>query len=181
LRKSDYERIKPQNKKVTNNLEKKTNMPQKLRSKEAIMNTIAQAPIRSTCKCGQIFFIEHGAGKRSFRADGKRIFYEGAEDSAWSVFRCDQCGEPVDKTVPGAEYSDLGVKNEHPPNLWVAEDPTQPGTAFAIASTRFDQRETLGEWEQEFGVVGRMVNTEDALRMLNNWDRSKSTLTKSLH
>jgi hypothetical protein len=83
--------------------------------------------------------------------------------------------------VPGAEFGEALKESPPPPNLWVAEDPTQPGTAFAFASTRFDQRETLAEWEQEFGVVGRMVNTEDALRMLNNWDRSKSTLTKSLH
>ena len=48
--------------------------------------------------------------------------------------------------------------DESPPNLWVAEDPTQHGTAFAWASTRRDQSETLAEWRNDYGVEGRMVN-----------------------
>jgi hypothetical protein len=145
------------------------------------MSAIAQAPIRSACKCGQSVLIEHSAGRRTCREDGKRIFYPDQEDEGWCAFRCKSCREPVSETVPGAEFATLSVEKDQPPNLWVAEDPTQPGTAFAVASTRFDQMETLTEWEQEFGVVGRMVNTEDALRMLNNWDRSSSALTKLPH
>jgi hypothetical protein len=139
------------------------------------MNTI------SACKCRQQVLIEHSAGTRTCRADGKRILHPDQIDEGFYAFRYRSCREPVSETVPGAEYSDLSVEKEQPPNLWVAEDPTQPGTAFAVASTRFDQEQTLAEWEQEFGVVGRLVNTEDALRMLNNWDRSKSSLTKSSH
>jgi len=68
------------------------------------------------------------------------------------------------------------VIDDHPPNLWIAEDPSQPGTAFAWASTRHDQTETLAEWLSVYGVRGRMVNREDALHMLDLWDKNKTTL-----
>lgn len=68
------------------------------------------------------------------------------------------------------------IPEESAPNLWIAEDPTQPGTAFAVASTRHDQTETLTEWQAVYGVKGRQINREDALKMLEAWDKSKSNM-----
>lgn len=140
------------------------------------MNMLKKSPIQSKCKCGQAFLIEENA--RTCRADGKRIFYPGVEDDGWCAFRCRNCSEVVSESVPGAEYGEPVPQKELPMNLWVAEDPTQPGTAFATASTRHDATETLEDWQRMYGVKGRMVNRDDALMMLDSWDRSKSELVK---
>jgi len=66
------------------------------------------------------------------------------------------------------------------PNAWVAEDPTQPGTAFAVcdADPRFaaDASEEIADWKSRFGVDARLMNKEDAKQWLINWDREKSAL-----
>lgn len=70
------------------------------------------------------------------------------------------------------------------PNAWVAEDPTQPGTAFAVvdADPRFatDAAEEIESWENEYGVRARLLNKEDARQWLKSWDRSKSCLQKRI-
>jgi hypothetical protein len=66
------------------------------------------------------------------------------------------------------------------PNIWIAEDPTLPCTAFAVCTAdeefREDIQETLQEWMDRYGVKGRLINREVGLKMLNAWDRSKSKL-----
>jgi len=66
------------------------------------------------------------------------------------------------------------------PNAWVAEDPTQLGTAFAVcdADPRFaaDATEEIAGWKLRFGVEARLMNKEDAKQWLINWDREKSAL-----
>lgn len=52
------------------------------------------------------------------------------------------------------------------PNAWVAEDPTQPGTAFAVcdADPRYDEdaKNETAEWARLHGVSARLMNKEDA-------------------
>ena len=71
------------------------------------------------------------------------------------------------------------------PNAWVAEDPTQPGTAFAVvdADPRFaaDASEEIEKWKSDFGVEARLMNKDDARQWLSNWDREKSSLQKRIH
>lgn len=66
------------------------------------------------------------------------------------------------------------------PNAWVAEDPTQPGTAFAIcdADPKYEKeaRGELAHWKAVYGVEGRLMNKTDAKQWLVNWDRAKSSL-----
>lgn len=66
------------------------------------------------------------------------------------------------------------------PNVWVAEDPTQPGTAFAVcdAAPRFakDAEEEIDHWKITYGVDARLMNKDDARQWLINWDREKSAL-----
>jgi hypothetical protein len=66
------------------------------------------------------------------------------------------------------------------PNIWIAEDPTLPGTAFAFHSAddhcRHQVAASLREWQDNYGVSGRLINKQDGARMLNSWDRNKSTL-----
>lgn len=66
------------------------------------------------------------------------------------------------------------------PNIWIAEDPTQPGTAFAVHTANDSVREylpeTLKEWADLYGVKGRLVNKDDGLRMFDAWDKTKSQL-----
>ncbi len=57
---------------------------------------------KSRCSCGQAVLIEYDA--RTCRADGKRIFYPDIEDAGWCAFRCKQCHQPVNESVPGAEF-----------------------------------------------------------------------------
>ena|ERR1035437_7060685 len=63
---------------------------------------------KAKCKCGERVLIEHDAHrfgvKTSNRADGKRVFYHGEEDTGWNVFRCKNCGEPISDTCPEAAY-----------------------------------------------------------------------------
>ena len=67
------------------------------------------------------------------------------------------------------------------PNAWVAEDPTQPGTAFAVCDAdptyADDAAEEIADWQARFGVKARLVNKEDAKKMLVAWDRDKSSLS----
>jgi hypothetical protein len=69
------------------------------------------------------------------------------------------------------------------PNAWVAEDPTQPGTAFALCDAdptyADDAAEEIADWQNRFGVKARLVNKEDAKKMLVVWDRNKSSLSTS--
>ncbi len=68
------------------------------------------------------------------------------------------------------------------PNAWVAEDPTQPGTAFAVvdADPRFavDAAEEIVKWKIDFGVEARLLNKSDARQWFQAWSREKSALQK---
>lgn len=57
----------------------------------------------SACTCGQKVLIEHDA-EQTCRRDGKRVFYSRDEDTGRCAFRCRACRQPVNETVPGAEY-----------------------------------------------------------------------------
>jgi len=59
--------------------------------------------VKTACSCGQEMLIEHGA-ERTWRADGKRVFYSHDDDSGLCAFRCRNCRMQVSETVPGADY-----------------------------------------------------------------------------
>lgn len=65
-------------------------------------------------------------------------------------------------------------------NIWIAEDPTQPGTAFAFHSDRDDFRLFVQEWREEMlsqhGATTRLIEREIGTEMLGKWDRTKSGL-----
>lgn len=65
-------------------------------------------------------------------------------------------------------------------NIWVAEDPTQPGTAFAFHSDRDDFRLFVQEWREEmlssYNAPTRLIERELGREMLDRWDRTKSLL-----
>jgi hypothetical protein len=65
------------------------------------MNRITE----SACTCGQKMLIEHDA-EQTCRRDGKRIFYSHDEGTGRCAFRCRSCRQPVNETVPGAEYGE---------------------------------------------------------------------------
>ena len=71
------------------------------------------------------------------------------------------------------------------PNIWIAEDPTQLGTAFAVckADDEFqeDVHETLQEWIDRYGVKGRLINRADGLKMFSAWEKTKSKLKGGEH
>ena len=71
------------------------------------------------------------------------------------------------------------------PNAWVAEDPTQPGTGFAVcdADPRFaaDAASEIADWKSRFGVDARLMNKDDARRLLAKWEREKSGLRPLAH
>ena len=58
--------------------------------------------------------------------------------------------------------------------IWVAEDPTLPGTAFAALvpdnSRRVSDAKTLDSWEKRGGIV-RLVDRETSAKMLRAWIR----------
>ena len=69
------------------------------------------------------------------------------------------------------------------PNAWVAEDPNQPSTAFAVCDAdptyADDAAEEIADWQSRFGVKARLINKEDTKKMLAAWDRNKSSLRPS--
>lgn len=69
-----------------------------------------------------------------------------------------------------------------PFNIWIAEDPTQPGTAFAFHSDRDDSRLFVQEWREEmwtqYKAPTRLIAQELGKEMLGLWDRTKSKLCK---
>ena len=71
------------------------------------------------------------------------------------------------------------------PNTWVAEDPKQPGTVFAVcdADPRFaaDAASETADWKSRFGVDARLMNKDDARRLLAKWEREKSGLRPLAH
>ena len=66
------------------------------------------------------------------------------------------------------------------PNAWIAEDPTQPGTAFAVcdADPKYadEAQNELAHWKSVYGVDGRLMNKADARQWLIKWTREKSSL-----
>ena len=59
--------------------------------------------IRSSyCRCGKPVLIEYNT--TGFRKDGKRIFYPERDEDGYNVFRCEKCRQPVNESVPGAEF-----------------------------------------------------------------------------
>lgn len=69
---------------------------------------------------------------------------------------------------------------EECPNAWVAEDPTQPGTAFAVCDAdpqlATDANAEMADWKRRFNVDARLMNKADAKEWLIKWDRDKSML-----
>ncbi len=61
---------------------------------------------KSRCSCGKPVLIEYST--TGFRKDGKRIFYPERDYEGYHVFRCVQCRQPVDQTVPHAEFDYYG-------------------------------------------------------------------------
>jgi hypothetical protein len=57
---------------------------------------------KSYCKCGKPVLIEYNT--TGFRKDGKRIFYPERDQEGYHVFRCKTCRQPVNESVPGAEF-----------------------------------------------------------------------------
>lgn len=76
------------------------------RSSLSQLSDQAGALFETECKCGQKFLIAKALGRKTARADGKRIFYPEEEDTGLCAFRCRSCHKPVHKTVPGAEYGE---------------------------------------------------------------------------
>jgi hypothetical protein len=60
---------------------------------------------KSACKCGQAALIQLSGAKG--RNDGKKVFYPDEKDMGWNAFRCKSCHEPVNLSIPGAEYFKL--------------------------------------------------------------------------
>ncbi len=58
---------------------------------------------KSKCECGEAVLIQRNVD-RHFRLDGKRIFYPDSKDDGSCIFRCRNCLQPIDKSVPGAEF-----------------------------------------------------------------------------
>lgn len=58
--------------------------------------------------------------------------------------------------------------------VWIAEDPTLPGTAFAALvpddSRRVSDAKVLDGWEKRGGIV-RLVDRETSANMLRAWIR----------
>lgn len=79
-----------------------------------------------------------------------------------------------------AEATSIGC-----PNAWIAEDPTQPGTAFAVcdADPKFakDAELEIQDWKCKFGVDARLMNKDDARQWLAKWDREKSLMKPVSH
>ena len=67
-----------------------------------------------------------------------------------------------------------------PFNIWIAEDPTQPGTAFSFHSDRDDSRLFVQEWREamlsQYKAPTRLIAREIGKEMLALWDRTKSKL-----
>lgn len=72
--------------------------------------------VTDKCVCGEGISVELDCQRRVSRTDKKRPFYpdqelpEGLDPTKYSkhsisVFRCRGCGEPVDETVPAAQYA----------------------------------------------------------------------------
>ena len=57
---------------------------------------------KSRCECGKPMLIEYNT--TGFRKDGKRIFYPERVEEGYNVFRCEACRQPVNESVPGAEF-----------------------------------------------------------------------------
>lgn len=62
--------------------------------------------VEAACKCGQQVLIEHDS-KSTNRRDGKRVFYSDIDPPGLCAFRCRSCHEPVNETVPGADYAPI--------------------------------------------------------------------------
>lgn len=67
-----------------------------------------------------------------------------------------------------------------PFNIWIAEDPTQPGTAFSFHSDRDDSRLFVQKWREatwsQYNAPTRLIAREIGNEMLALWDRTKSKL-----
>ncbi|OUD77262.1 hypothetical protein XM73_c20614 [Vibrio vulnificus] len=65
--------------------------------------------IQDECtRCNEAISVEMNTPPaRTVRNDGKRPFYPDSDHkNATTVFRCRQCLEPVDQTVPSAKFED---------------------------------------------------------------------------
>ena len=58
---------------------------------------------KSKCECGEAVLIQRNVD-RCLRMDGKRIFYPDSKDDSSCIFRCRNCLQTIDKSVPGAEF-----------------------------------------------------------------------------
>lgn len=68
-------------------------------------------------------------------------------------------------------------ENEMTDMIWVAEDPSQPGAAFAALvpdnSRRVSDAKTLDSWEKRGGIV-RLVDRKTSADMLRAWIRPEN-------
>jgi len=61
------------------------------------------AVIQTECTCSKPVEIRTGAdADNTYRKDGKQAVYPG--EDGYCIFRCEQCMEPLDQTVPAFAY-----------------------------------------------------------------------------
>jgi len=73
------------------------------------------AVINDKCSCGREVIVRTGEDtKTSSRRDGKQVIYANeltyssdvCTDAEYSIFRCEDCLEPISKSCPSAAYGD---------------------------------------------------------------------------